>query len=45
MASDTQFYSTYIHAQNTDLEDFKDATDAIGDHLSKKAGETARRAA
>jgi len=45
MAADTQFYSTYIHAQNTDLEDFKDTTDAIGEHLGKKAEEAARRAA
>ena len=35
----------YLWHKDTDLEDFKDATDAIGDHLSKKAEETARRAA
>jgi len=45
MAADTQFYSTYIHSQNTDVEEFKDTTDAIGEHLGKKAEEAARRAA
>jgi AhpD family alkylhydroperoxidase len=45
VAAETQYYSTYLHAQSTDLDDFKDATDAMGEHLSKTAEETARRAA
>jgi AhpD family alkylhydroperoxidase len=45
MASDTSMYSTYIHAQSTDIEDFKRATDEIGDHLGKRAEEAARKAA
>jgi len=45
VAGDTQFYSTYLQAQNTDLDEFKSATDEIGEHLSKKAEEAARRAA
>ncbi len=45
MAADTAMYSTYIHSQGTDIEDFRDATDEIGDHLAKRAEEAARRAA
>jgi AhpD family alkylhydroperoxidase len=45
IAGDTQFYSTYIHAQSTDLDEFKDAVDEIGDHLSKQAEAAARKAA
>jgi AhpD family alkylhydroperoxidase len=45
LASDTAKYSTYIHSQSTDFEDFKKATDEIGDYLGKKAEEAARKAA
>ena len=45
IASDTSLYSTYIHAQGTDLDEFKRATDEIGEHLARKAGEAAREAA
>jgi AhpD family alkylhydroperoxidase len=45
IASDTTKYSTYIHSQSTDYEEFKRATDEIGDYLTKKAGEAAGKAA
>lgn len=45
MAADTSMYSTYIHGQSTDLEDFKRATDEIGDHLGRRAAESERQAA
>ena len=42
MASDTAKYSTYLHGNQTDLEEFTNQTDEIGDYLGKQA---ARRAA
>jgi len=45
LASDTAYYSTYIHSQGTDLEEFKRTTDEIGEHLAKRAEGAARRAA
>jgi AhpD family alkylhydroperoxidase len=45
VASDTTFYSTYLHSQSTDLEDFKTMSDEIGDYLTKKAEKGARKAA
>ena len=45
MASDTAYYSTYIHSQGTDLEEFKRATDEMGAHLAGKAAEAQSRAA
>ena len=45
MASETAMYSTLIHSQSTDLEEFKRSTDEIGDYLGKRAAEAERRAA
>ena len=45
IAADTTFYSTYLHSQSTDLEDFKTMSDEIGDYVTKKAEESARKAA
>jgi AhpD family alkylhydroperoxidase len=45
MAADTSMYSTYLHGQSTDLEEFKRATDEIGEHLGRRAQEAARKAA
>ncbi len=45
MASDTTYYSTYIHSQSTDVEEFKRTTDEIGDYLAKRAEEVGRKAA
>ena len=45
VASDTAYYSTYIHSQGTDLEEFKRATDEMGAHLAGKAAEAQRKAA
>jgi AhpD family alkylhydroperoxidase len=47
IASDTSMYSTYIHAQSTDLGEFQKVTDEIGDHLTKaaEAAESQRKAA
>jgi AhpD family alkylhydroperoxidase len=45
MAADTSMYSTYIHSQVTDVEEFKRTTDEIGEHLAKRAAEAAPKAA
>jgi AhpD family alkylhydroperoxidase len=45
MAADTSMYSTYLHGQSADLEEFKRATDEIGEHLGRRAQEAARKAA
>ncbi|MFA4966059.1 MAG: carboxymuconolactone decarboxylase family protein [Thermoleophilia bacterium] len=45
MAADTAKYSTYIHAQSTDLEEFKQMSDEIGEYVTKAAEEAARKAA
>lgn len=45
IASETAMYSTYIHAQSTDLDEFMRTTDEIGDHLRQRAEEAGRKAA
>lgn len=45
VASDTTYYSTYIHAQSADLEEFERATDEIGEHLARRAQGASRQAA
>lgn len=45
LASDTAFYTTYIHAQGTGLDESKQATDDSGEHSAAKAAEAARQAA
>ena len=39
VAAETAQYSTYIHSQGTDFEDFKRQTDEIGEHLARGAQE------
>ncbi len=37
IASETAKWSTYIHGQQTDLQEFRHQTDEIGAHLARKA--------
>ena len=44
-AADTAKYSAYLHGLQVPLADFRKQADEMGEHLSKKAQETRRRAA
>lgn len=41
MASDTAKYSTYLHGNETDIDEFKKQTDEIGEHLGRQAQKAA----
>ena len=45
VAAETSMYSTYIHSQSTDIEEFKRVTDEIGEHITRSSQEAGKRAA
>jgi AhpD family alkylhydroperoxidase len=45
VAADTAKYSTYLHALEIDLDDFKRTADEIGEYVESRQPESSRRAA